>query len=430
MTFGYFCLVALFLSGTAQARIGGSYVASVAGRFAEHTRNPVEPASERLDISFLQQLRLGADWRFMAGASAWEDEVYSALPARYPESIRRNDSREVRLRDFYLQYKKGSVTLRLGNQQVVWGEAFGGVYSDIVNPRDLRDGLSGDLSTVRLQTPMLNLKIVMSSVSFQGLVMPKPYFNILPDPYSDFSYPYKTVVPFDRVEIQRESFKSLSAENTEFGGRISWILKGWDMSAFGLNHFDRNPYYAVSNQSVLPRVLILQEQHARVNSFGATLTKDLDGFLVRAEVIRHEGEVQPIYANGQLTSARLSESTGVVGLDLPTWHKLNIGVQWTQNFLTATPVGLLQTPNQKLVGFRLERSTFRSQNLTLVYAFSFKDHGHHGELNYNLPLSDHLESVLGVAYFNGPGLSDFGRIRDATRVFISIKYFLNGGRPI
>ena len=47
--------------------------------------------------------------------------------------------------------------VRVGNQSVVWGEAFGAYYADIVNPKDLRQSALGDVATWRLPIPMVNV---------------------------------------------------------------------------------------------------------------------------------------------------------------------------------------------------------------------------------------------------------------------------------
>jgi hypothetical protein len=53
-----------------------------------------------------------------------------------------------------LQYKRNKFQLRFGNQQLVWGEAFGFFFADIINPKDTREfGLGGDLHRTASNSP-------------------------------------------------------------------------------------------------------------------------------------------------------------------------------------------------------------------------------------------------------------------------------------
>ena len=114
--------------------------------------------------------RFAERWSLLAGARGYAEAAYGANRGRYSDAVRERDSHELLMRDFYLEYKSGTALVRLGNQQVVWGEAFGFYFADIVNPKDLREYGLGDLTDQRLQVPMLNAKLLFSRTQCTGLV--------------------------------------------------------------------------------------------------------------------------------------------------------------------------------------------------------------------------------------------------------------------
>src|SRR4030095_10193199 len=81
------------------------------------------------------------DWMSMKlGGRAWYDAVYD-LTDQYPSEVNDNMRKELSLRDAYLDFsfKKGGV--RIGHQQIVWGESIGQFFADVVTPTDLREFL-------------------------------------------------------------------------------------------------------------------------------------------------------------------------------------------------------------------------------------------------------------------------------------------------
>ncbi len=425
-----FCLGFSLISWRATALARPKYELSgeLSTRGAVHTLKPNGLASQRFDVLLEQKATFNQQWKGVFGFSAWNESAYAQQPEIYPQSLNIADSQDFRLRDAYLQYQSDHFFLRAGNQQVVWGEAFGYFYSDIVNPKDLRDGLFGDFSRVRLQVPMLNAKLIFSDVSFQALYLPQARFHLMPGPGSDY-FPLKSVLPFQALEIQRETDLPNLPGNDEYGGRFNLILDGWDFSLFGFRYFDRSPSYTLSEKTVVPQKLVFIEQHDRVQSGGLTLTKDLAGFVVRLEGLRTWNKILPALQSNAatpdllLSKVRSSNDVFVLGCDLPTNSDFNIGVQWSQDSLATPATGLLRSDRQTLFSVRLQRSLLRNHNLEFIYTRETKDQGQRTQLNYALPLSGKLETHFGFDILSGPENSEFGNLKSASRAYVLLKSF-------
>ena len=118
-------LASLLALGPTAVALKLSYAGSTAARLAEHLNGPGDTASERVSVAFDQRAQFSSRWTGTFGFSAWDDEVYDGAPKRYPSTVAAQDSRDVRFRDVFVQYQSNHVFLKVGNQQVVWGEAFG-----------------------------------------------------------------------------------------------------------------------------------------------------------------------------------------------------------------------------------------------------------------------------------------------------------------
>ncbi|MFL5813169.1 MAG: DUF1302 family protein [Bdellovibrionia bacterium] len=402
----------------------GIFDAIIAG----HLHAPKDLASQKLNFQFEQNATYGSDWKGALGFSAWDETSFATVSERYSGSVIRDDSRDLRLRNAYVQYHSDGFFLRVGNQQVVWGEAFGFFYSDIVNPKDYRYGLFGDFSQIRLQTPMVNAKLTFSELSLQAIFIPKPYFNILPSPGNDFAFPYQSSFGVSNFSIQRETTLPISSNHMEAGARVSYLLNRLDLSVFFFNYMDRDPWYTISADSQLPTNLVLQEHHSRVQSFGLTATDEIESFVFRVEALKTQNRTLPVVVNTPfgtgLSTSQLDNYIYVIGMDVPPMDKWNLGFQWSQDILSKNEPGLLRQQTVSLASLRLQAPLFKNHSAEFLYTYSVGDAGQRAEFNYLIPLSGTIETTLGIDVLGGPQTSAFGSIYQATRAYVLFKYFL------
>ncbi len=416
----------LFLIGSVDATLAEAAVKSYSGSFyvrgAAHTEGPLL-ASNRQNAEFEQRSSVNDQFSFVIGGRAWNETAYAINADRYPTNLLKNDSVEVSLRDVYLQYKTSNWFLRFGNQQVVWGEAFGFFYSDIVNPKDLREGGFGEFAAIRRQIPILNTKFIFSNFALQGLFIPNGGFNVNPMPGSDFAPSSFNSLGVSTVEVQRQLNLPLEARNSEAGARLTAQFGGADISLFYLSYFDRVPYYSVNSSSTLPTRLILDENHSRISSLGFTASYDLNGYMLRFEGLQNSDRLIPVVVGSSLSTARTDEFVYVGEVDFPTWNKFNFGLQWSESILSNKATGLLRSARQSLLGFRMQRSTWSNQSFDFFYAWAANDAGSRIELNYYWPLTGVLEAKLGAQILGGSRTSEFGALHAGSRVFAELKVF-------
>src|SRR5690242_6121813 len=80
---------------------------------------------------------------------AYYDAVFAATD-RYPDNVLRNQEKELELREAILSHSHGDFDLRIGRQQIVWGEAISTFVTDVVNPKDFREFVLPDFTELRV----------------------------------------------------------------------------------------------------------------------------------------------------------------------------------------------------------------------------------------------------------------------------------------
>lgn len=393
--------------------------------YAQHVHDPYDEASNSYVLRLQQTADLNDSWSAVLGARASVETLYLTHPKQYPDDLASKDSQEVLLRDAYLQYRADHLLVRVGNQQVVWGEAFGLFYADIVNPKDLREGSFGDFSENRFAIPIVNAKLIFGSFWTQAILVPQPQFSKLPLPGSDFAFPFQRYVSVPNISIHREQSLPWEMENLEVGNRTGFLWNKLDFSLFYFNYFDRNPYYLLDSQSTLQN-LVLDERHSRVESYGATASLEANGYVLRFEGLMTKNRVFPKLSAGALDQLKADDQIYVAGVDFPTWNKINWGLQWSQNQVMSEAGGLFRSRIESLASLHLQYAFFKEQTLDLIYNYATEDGGQRFQMEYLLPLSNKSEIRLGVQGFDGPESSEFGQFRGATRAYLTIKAYFQG----
>lgn len=401
-----------------------NYSASLDLQSAQHTSKPQDSASQKAVFQFEQFVGFNKRWSGVFGVHGFYEGQYKNHPDDYPKPLRDQDTQDFRLHDTFLEYRTRDWSTKIGNQQVVWGESFGTSYLDLVNPKDLREGQSLNFSKIRLPNFMLNVKYSSRKDSLQMILIPRPLYNIMALPGSDFSSLLQETTAFKDTQITRE--KEGKPGNLEYGLRYSQNFKKVDLSYIFFSYFDRYPNYRPGAATAPPDLLVLDEHHARITSYGLAFAADLDGYLVRGE---------GIFTNGRRFHTKDGETFGLqttdetaytVSVDLPTWSSLNVSLQIAESrFLTAAPYFQRQQL-QQFGGARLLWSFENGSNLQMVWTPSLTDKGSRLQGEYMYPLGSRFELQMGAESYEGTSESDFGRLRRASRVYLLLKSFFRG----
>lgn len=421
----------LYSSAGASATIDLGYRATLTSRLAFHAFGAQDLASHRYSLEVQQNLKSGR-WGAAIGARAYSESAF-ATNSRYPEPVRKRESSDFVVRDLFAEYRDSSALIRLGYQQVVWGEAFGFYYADIVNPKDTREFSLGDLSFQRIASPMANVILFTKPLSLQLLWIPKPFYDETSTFGNDFAFPFDAIAGGRSIDVVHPRAGSLRLlDGSEFGVRVSTLIAGYDLSFFTLHFAQRSPTYRVEASPTTVRFL---GEHPRTQAYGLTATKDWGPLLGRLECIytnekpldyfQPQPATDPALGYGTATS---DEWTAVAGLDYPGIPKWRLGTQVSHRYLARAIPGAFASRNTSILTVFTNGPLARNAILDALYSYDPQGGSSQLQASVLFPVQDQVEFTLGAQLMVGNGSSLFGRMQRGSRVYATLRAFLDGGR--
>src|SRR3989338_4161296 len=125
-----------------------------------------------------ESVRLTDELSLRATQRAWYDAVFDATD-NFPESVESDQEWALELRETYLDYSHGPFDARIGKQQVVWGDAVGLFFADIVNAKDLREYILPDFDLIRIPQWAVDLEYTAGQAHAEFVWLPVLQFHKL-----------------------------------------------------------------------------------------------------------------------------------------------------------------------------------------------------------------------------------------------------------
>lgn len=329
------------------------------------------------------------------------------------------DSFEGELRELYLDLRQGNVDVRLGRQQIVWGEAIGLRILDAINPQDFREFILDDFIDARIPLWGARVNYTLGDWTLEGLILPDFEANRPADRGSEFQF---RTVPLPALPIQSPfpPFPTVQVapvkkpqdgrlSDVEIGARISRFLRSMDLS---LNYFYTWEDFPVPFRRVLaPNAFVIEPTHNRLHLLGGSFNYAFDVVVIRGEGVvtlgRHFVSDDPQSADGIRTRDFLSY---VLGLDWTASDNLAVNVQFFQNVIFAKPGDVAdETVNNALSLFL--RADFWNETLfpqlLVLYGLNFNDFLIRPQVRYQI--TDLWSVTVGMDFFLGSRSGFFGQ---------------------
>jgi hypothetical protein len=337
-----------------------------------------------------------------------------------PPNVEEDEESEVSIREAVLAVRAGRWDLRIGRQQVVWGEAVGLFFADVVNPKDLREFLLRDFDDIRV--PLWGVGALYDAGKDRVLEIfwsPEVRFSKLPVAGAEFEFfvpPPPTGVNVVFVPIAKPP-RTFSSSN--FGVRYSWLKNGWDAAVFYHRAFDDLP--AISKELTMvggvPTVNV-SLRHPQVNRFGATVSKSIGSGVWRSEAVFTSGKL--FEAETPTPALKRNALTAMVGASYPV-SRYNLDAQLFQTAILgdAQPLRELKTRT----GFSLrfaDDASLRRVEPAVLFVMSLNQSDVWFSPKVDVRLSDATTLTVGVDWFNGRRDTLFGQFRDAKRVQVKV----------
>jgi hypothetical protein len=404
------------------------------------------------------EYQLNDEVAFFMKAKYWYDAAYDIRdeydPAQhYMGHVQRIDW----LRDCYLDYTNDSWFLRLGRQQVAWGQADGITILDRVNPVDLSEYWLPDFVDIRIPLWMANINYSPKlNSNLQFLFIPDFEQSTSAPPWAPFTFrSYRLYDNWRRTQLRVNEniyFPGKQFKNSTFG--LQWSDRVGDLN-YTLNYL--NGFYYTARNTIISLGggnWKVDRAFKRWRMYGASFNKTftnpgpLQGITLRGDFAYYNDE--PTYfGNVYLASSRginrWDNVFWLIGADKAIFTNWLVSFQFSQYIMQDAKPGawssspfspdfgtIYQTMNAYTYGpqdqveniFTLKISTdFMHERLKPEVLWSFTD-DNQGKLSPKVTyeLRDNLWLTAGIHYFYGNEWDSNGQFRDQSQFYTNVKY--------
>ncbi len=330
--------------------------------------------------------------------------------------IKKNSNFQTYLGENYFRYQSGNSNLQIGYQEIVWGEAFGFNYADIINPKDNRFTHYNDQGISRLPIFLLNYKYFFENSSLQLIYGPRPEFSktiplhlFLPKSLSNFNI-------ITESESKPQFFKE-----SEYGLKYSTSFSGIDMSLSYFDYLDRNPFYKIKN--LTGSNLTLTENHRRTKSTTFSFAKTLFDYVIRMDFVYSTSKTFNTLNGTSLNDYQSNTKDILLGFDTPSFDNYTLFFIWAHKSLDKIVANSLSPNQSDAVVIKLNKTLEAEKSLELSYTREIKEKANGIQALINFPVNNNTELKLGSEFYFGPDSSQYNKLKKINSVFIDIKNY-------
>jgi hypothetical protein len=292
------------------------------------------------------------------------DHDYGNASNRRDHNRVRTEKGSDRLREVYADISSGPFQLRIGKQVATWGEADGFRMADIINPLDLTwhwtfeawEDITIPIWMIRgwYKTPL------PYDLSVEFVVIPFDFEPTKFAPAETAWWPHMMTRQF--LLNMKQSRRSNSNDNFEFGVRLRAEIKGWDVTLYDFYTRNDDPIFTDNAEKLIKGVLLGGEdlfKYKRYNVVGGTFNGYIDSIksVIRGECGYNMNQDFNVTATGgpPFDIREKDVFAYMIGFDRPTmipylsrWNYYRtyfISVQMFQKFIIHHTHGLIRPPD-------------------------------------------------------------------------------------
>ena len=379
--------------------------------------------ADRLQLTAIARLRL--DGSGDLGPADGHPNNYSSINGFWYNQ----DNVALDLREVFLDWESGNTFVRLGRQQVVWGQADGFKVLDVVNPQSFREFILDDFDDSRIPLWMVNAEWSLSAEdTLQLLWIPDATFHELPEPATPYSFtsplliPSAATAPGAVVVPPRRPDGLLGA--SEVGARYRTLAQGWDLSLNYLYSYGDFPVFQRARVSAGGTELtVLRPDYRRHHLMGGTASTTLGGIVLRLEMAWNNKRWFPLSGIENAAMGESGELSSVVGLDWQRGSGSLFSAQWFYNLATDHSPSMERTRAEHIVSLLAQQSFLNdSWQLRFLALHSLDWQDTMVQVKLKHWLTGRLEVWAGADLFSGDRQGLFGQFDDQDRVLFGLRY--------
>jgi hypothetical protein len=370
-------------------------------------------------------------WSFKAAARARADSEDNLEPGRPDQRERSSfnrrwilgDSADVELRELYLDGHVGPTFLRIGKQQIVWGQADGLRVLDVVNPFSFREFVWPDPQDRRIPLWSVKSEIPLGPATLQLLWLPDPTYDEIPLGTATFAVTTPLLVPRGAMPIPVEPVRRPQGlrDSSDGGARLSMFVGGWDVTLNYLYHTCDDPVPFVAIRNGAP---VLAPGYERSRLFGASVSNAFGSTTVRGEVGYSTDRWFITTAATDPDRVFPSEELAfVVGLDNTALASTLLSVQYFESTVRDPVAQMTRLRRERQATFLMQRS-WRNESVRLRALWLRSLDRDDGAVQARISWQATAALSIGVSLerFHGDRNGLFGEFRDASRAGLDMQW--------
>jgi len=424
-------LLTLAISSEASVRVGG--IASIATAFevgSGHAQKSEMTLQPDMEWTLPNGFDLKAVGRFRTDAF---DRLEPGKPSR-DELDRLNATStfgsrsEAELRELFVEGAIASAWVRLGKQQIVWGESDGLKVLDIVNPQSFREFILADFTDSRI--PQWSAKIewtVAGKGSAQLIWIPDLSVDILPPNDGVFAITARELVPAPAPGVPIQFLPDEKTSNRwkdgALGGQWSFRVDRWDFTLNAIRKINSLPTISLTPSETGVSV---QRLYKQANTFGGSVTNSVGDFTFRGELAWSTNQTfvaKNVFENNGFVVGNTLNT--MIGLDWMGLSDTIISGQLLNSRLVDSTHEPLRRRNEPDATLLIER-TLLNQTVKLSALLIQDLDDHDGLISPRFDYQFDTRLKLGVRgdFFHGNSAGRFGQFRESDRLLFTIEYSL------
>ncbi len=331
---------------------------------------------------------------------------------------------DAEIREAFLDTEFGDVFLRLGKQQIVWGQADGLKVLDVLNPQSFREFILEDFEDSRIPLWAVNAEVPIGDVTLQLVWIPDTTYNDIPEEGSAYAFTSPLMVPAPPVGVSLGFVPPAKPNNaftdSDVGVKLSAFLGGWDLSLNYAYHYQDNP---VTRRAFVPEGIQVSQTYERSHLSGGTFSNVFGDFTLRGEVGFSTDKWFQVADLGDADGVIQSdEFSYVIGVDYAGFSDWFLSAQVFQSHLTNVPENLVRNGSESNVTVMVQRD-FMNEALKAealwIHSLTDADGVLQLSLDYEWRSNVRLKAGADVFYGKPEGL--FGQFYDTDRVTLGIE---------
>jgi hypothetical protein len=305
----------------------------------------------------------------------------------------------------------------LGRQIIIWGKADGVQITDIISPMDYTEFLARDYDDIRIPVDAFKIRYYRDIVTYEFIWAPNFQAAVLPE--GENPWGIQMEMPDDKdAEFEDSVTPEHTLKNSEFGGKMSLFMQGFDMALSALYTWDKFPVFRKTESG---DEITFRQEHHRFTFIGAEFSMPLSDFVIRGESAFYKGKhLESAEFDGRLFKHNMLK--WLVGLDWYPGNSWNVSGQFTDSFIIDHSDQLAEDAHTMFSTLSVSKKFLRDTFTVSSFAYVGLNNGDmFDRSSVEYAFTDEFRMSAGIDMFVGDeGM--FGQFKENNEVWLKAKY--------